>query len=93
MERDVPQGRAWIVRAAEGSMLDAQVALGGMMLNGSGGQPNPQDALALFEKAAARGHVGAMFATALVYSGGHHELTDQVAAQRWFCAQRRADMQ
>jgi TPR repeat protein len=47
------------VRAAEGGMLDAQVALGGMMLNGSGGQPNPQEALALFEKSAAKGHVGA----------------------------------
>jgi TPR repeat protein len=66
VERDVPQGRAWIVRAAEGGMLDAQVALGGMMLNGRGGQPNPQDALALFENAAAKGHVGAMFATAMV---------------------------
>src|SRR5258708_23876616 len=71
VERDIAQGRGWIARAAEGGMVDAQVALGEMMLTGSGGGCDPQGALACFKNAASSGHLGAMFATRLVYAGGH----------------------
>jgi TPR repeat protein len=40
--------------------------------------------LALFEKAAARGHVGAMFAMGAMHGGGHEVPTDRAAAQHWF---------
>jgi len=56
-------------RAADGfararpkpAWAEAQVALGEMMLTGTGGACDPQGALALFEKAAANGDLTAMF--------------------------------
>ena len=46
----------------------------------------PSGALALFEKAAGRGHVGAMFAMGAMHGGGHEVPTDRPTAQRWFRA-------
>jgi TPR repeat protein len=40
----------------------------------------------LFERAAAKGHVGAMFATAVMCDGGHGVPSDWVTAQRWLRA-------
>ena len=40
----------------------------------------------LFEKAADRGHVGAMFAVGAMHGGGHEVPWDRVVAQRWFRA-------
>ncbi len=65
-------------------MLDAQVALADMMLNGGGGPRDHQAALALFEKAAAKGHVGATFAMGAMLGGGHDVPMDRPSAQRWF---------
>jgi TPR repeat protein len=42
--------------------LQAQVALGELLLNGKGGPRSPEAAKALFELAAARQHASAMFA-------------------------------
>jgi TPR repeat protein len=41
-------------------MADAEVALAEMMMNGGGGQRDPFTARVLLEKAAQRGHVGAL---------------------------------
>jgi uncharacterized protein len=57
-----------------------------MMLNGRGGGRSPTGALELFERAAAKGHSGAMFALGAVAAGGHDLPTDREAAQRWFRA-------
>ena len=57
-----------------------------MMVNGRGGPADPRAAIALFEKAAAQGHSGAMFALGAMHSGGHNLPIDRVAAQRWFRA-------
>jgi TPR repeat protein len=73
-------------RAAEVGMVDAQVALGEMMLTGTGGACDPPGALALFEKAAANGHLAAMFATSVVYGGVHGVPANHGAAQHWFRA-------
>jgi len=67
-------------------MMDAQVALGEMMLTGAGGACDPAGALALFEKAAADGHPAAMFANGVIYSGVYGVLADHDAAQHWFRA-------
>ena len=58
VDRDLKEGRNWIARAAEVGMVDAQVALGEMMLTGTGGACDPPGALALLEKAAANGQLG-----------------------------------
>ena len=60
--------------------------LADMMLNGRGGPKDHAAALALFEKAAEAGHVGAMFAVGAMMGGGHEVPTDRVAAQTWFRA-------
>jgi TPR repeat protein len=86
VDRDLAEGRGWIARAAQVGMLDAQVALGEMMLTGTGGACDPPGALALFEKAAANGHVAAMFATGVVYGGVHGVPANHGAAQRWLRA-------
>lgn len=52
------EGRRWTARAAEVGILDAQVALGEMMLTGTAGVCDPSGALVLFEKAASRGSSG-----------------------------------
>src|SRR6202012_1301706 len=62
VEADPVEGRAWIAKAAEIGMIEAQVMIADMMLTASGGAKGPPGALALFEKAAGQGHVGAMFA-------------------------------
>jgi TPR repeat protein len=84
VDRDLAEGRRWIARAAETGMVDAQVALGEMMLTGTGGACDPPRALALFEKAAAKGHLAAMFAAGIVYGGAHGVPANHGAAQRWF---------
>ena len=86
MDRDLAEGRRWIARAAEAGIVDAQVALGEMMLTGTGGASDPPGALALFEKAAANGHPSAMFANGVVYSGVYGVPVDHDAAQHWFRA-------
>jgi TPR repeat protein len=67
-------------------MADAQVALAEMMLNGRGGPVSTAPALDLFEKAAAKGHAGAMFALGALYAGGHGMPMDRQLAQQWFRA-------
>jgi uncharacterized protein len=57
-----------------------------MMLTGRGGSKDHQAALSLFEKAAGRGHVGAMFALGAMHGGGHDVPTDRPTAQHWFHA-------
>ena len=86
VDRDLGEGRRWIARAAKAGMVDAQVALGEMMLTGTGGACDPPGALALFEKAAANGHLAAMFATGVVYGGVHGVPANHGAAQHWFRA-------
>ena len=80
------EGRAWIKRAADVGMVEAEVLLAEMMLNGRGGPKDHPGALALFEKAAGRGHVGAMFAMGAMHGGGHEVPVDRPSAQRWFRA-------
>ncbi|TIR85657.1 MAG: sel1 repeat family protein, partial [Mesorhizobium sp.] len=67
-------------------MLDAQVALAEMLLNGSGGKRSPEAAIQLFRRAAADGHAGAMFALGALQSSGEGLPVDHVAAQKWFAA-------
>jgi uncharacterized protein len=86
VDRDIAEGRRWIARAAEVGVVDAQVALGEMMLTGDGGTWDPPGALALFEKAAANGHPAAMFANGVIYSGVYGVLADHDAARHWFRA-------
>jgi len=62
VQMDAKDGRAWIARAAGAGMAEAEVALAEMMVNGSGGRCDPFTARTLLEKAARRGHVGAMSA-------------------------------
>ena len=57
-----------------------------MMVNGRGGARDTGAALQLFEKAAAAGHSGAMFALGALHAGGHDLAEDRAAAQRWFHA-------
>jgi uncharacterized protein len=86
VDRDLAEGRRWIARAAEVGMVDAQVALGDMMLTGTGGACDPPGALALFEKAAANGRLAAMFATGVIYGGGRGVPANHGAAQYWLRA-------
>ena len=84
VDRDLAEGRRWIARAAEAGMADAQVALGEMMLAGTGGACDPPGALALFEKAAVKGHLAAMFSAGVVYEGAHGVPANHGAAEHWF---------
>ena len=67
-------------------MVEAEVQLAELMLSGRGGPKDHPGALVLFEKAAGRGHVGAMFAMGAMHGGGHEVPTDRPTAQRWFHA-------
>ena len=67
-------------------MMEAEVQLAELMLTGRGGPKDHPAALALFEKAAGRGHVGAMFAMGAMHGGGHEVPTDRPTAQRCFRA-------
>jgi TPR repeat protein len=57
-----------------------------MLADGRGGPCGTAAALDLFEKAAAEGHSGAMFALGALYAGGHDLPEDRMTAQRWFRA-------
>jgi TPR repeat protein len=66
--QDPAEAREWIARAADSGDLEAQVTLADLVVTGTGGPRDPVRALTLYEQAALRGHVGAMFA--LVHHGG-----------------------
>jgi TPR repeat protein len=57
---DLQGGREWIKRAADAGLVEAQVALAEMMVNGRGGPRDHVEAKAVFEAAAGRGHPGAI---------------------------------
>ena len=69
-----------MARAADADVLDAQVALAEMMVNGRGGPRSPAAAFELFQKAAAKGHSGAMFALGAMYGGGNQLFIGSCAA-------------
>ena len=76
-EADPTEARLWIARAAGSGMIDAEVALAEMSLNGVGGTRDHAEALVLFRRAADRGHVGAMFAVGAMLGGGHEVPEDR----------------
>jgi TPR repeat protein len=57
-----------------------------MMATCRGGPRDTAAAVTLFEKAAAAGHSGAMFALGALYGGGHDLKPDRGTAQRWLRA-------
>jgi TPR repeat protein len=68
---DAVEGREWIARAADAGFTEAQVMFGEMLINPSGGPADHPKAQGLFQKAAATGHVGAMFALGALAGGGY----------------------
>ena len=74
------EGRHWIERAAEAGLVDAQVLLAEMLVNGRGGNRDHPGALRLFELAAGKEHTGAQFAMGAMLGGGHDVPQDRVAA-------------
>ena len=81
MRADAETGRAWIARAAALGIPEAQAALAEMMVTGRGGIPDRATGVALFEKAAGKGHVGAMFALGALNDGG--DAVKRAFSQRW----------
>jgi TPR repeat protein len=59
---DLPAARVWFLQAAEQHNADAEVAAAEMLINGRGGPSDRSMALALFKRAAAIGHPGALLA-------------------------------
>jgi TPR repeat protein len=53
------------------------------MVNGRGGPRDPAGAASLFESAAAKGHVGAMFALAALKSGGYGVTANHAISVHW----------
>ena len=66
---DLSEARAWLQRAADKNLPDAQAVLGEMLLHGRGGPADIKAALALFQSAATAGHLGATFALGILYAG------------------------
>jgi uncharacterized protein len=64
-------------------MSEAEFALAEMMVNGAGGPRDHAGAETLLERAAGKGHVGAMFALAALKGGGYEVLADSHAALHW----------
>ena len=83
VEADPAEARRWIARAAEAGLIEAKVALAGMLVNGRGGPADPHVAGRLLEHAARQGHVGAIFALGALLDGGHGVPQDRAAAQGW----------
>ena len=84
VEADAEEGRAWIARAAAVGIPEAEAALAEMMVTGRGGVPDRATAVALFEKAAGKGHVGAMFALGALNDRG--DPAKRAFSQRWLRA-------
>ena len=80
VSRQMPRQVAWIARAAAVGIADAEAALAEMMVNGRGGPRDHIAATALFERAAGKGHVGAMFALGFMSGGGYDVPTDRTVA-------------
>lgn len=76
------EGRAYLARAARSGLPDAQAALAELLVTEQPG--DHAGALDLFLRAAAQGHVGAMFGAGAMYNGGYHTPADRPEAQRWF---------
>ena len=83
-----PRGGARLVHARPPTPAwpTPRCALAEMMSNGRGGPRDLAAALELFEKAAEKGHSGAMFALGALYGGGHDLPVDRDSPERWFRA-------
>jgi TPR repeat protein len=86
VEQDIPQGRAWIEKAAASGLVQAQVQIGTMLVNGEGGMKDHVAAQVWFARAASSGHPGAMFALGALAGGGHDVPEDRELAQKWYRA-------
>jgi uncharacterized protein len=78
------EGRTWIARAAAVGLPEAEATLAEMMVKGHGGARDLAMAVSLFEKAAGKGHVGAMFALGVLNHGG--DATKRAFSLRWLRA-------
>jgi len=76
-------GRILLVERDQG-LADAEVMAGEMLANGRGGPRDPGTARALFTRAAAAGHAGALFALGVLAGGGYGEHEDHAAAMAFF---------
>ncbi|MBF0875478.1 sel1 repeat family protein [Gluconobacter cerevisiae] len=85
VQPDPTQALYWMEKAADAGMAEAQVAVAGLLVDGSvNGRRDHEKALALYQNAAESGNVDAMFSLAALYGGGHDIPENRPQAQIWF---------
>ncbi|GBR34281.1 tetratricopeptide repeat protein [Gluconobacter kondonii] len=85
VQPDPTQALYWMEKAADSGMAEAQVAVAGLLVDGSiNGRRDHEKALALYQNAAESGNVDAMFSLAALYGGGHDIPENRPQAQIWF---------
>jgi uncharacterized protein len=86
VEPDPAEARFWLQKCADAELPEGLVDLANLHLSGEGGPCDHEAARQLFERAANRGHAGAMFSLGAMYGGGHDIPTDRGRALAWYQA-------
>ena len=89
---DLGIARTWLQRAARQNFDTAQIDLGTWLIEGKGGEHDPQEGFAWLLRAAQAGNPAAQNRVAKLYRAGVGVEPDTVAAAAWYMIARRAGL-
>lgn len=91
-EQNLAEARKWLERAASENYDTAQLDLGTWLIDGRGGEADPEKGFAWLKRAAESGNVAAQNRVAKLYRAGIGTEADHVLAAAWYLLARRAGL-
>lgn len=92
-EPDEAEARRWLLRAARQNYDTAQLDLGTWLVEGRGGDADPEQGFAWLKRAAEGGNVAAQNRLAKLYRAGVGTRPDTILAAAWYMLARRAGLE
>ncbi|WP_274423273.1 tetratricopeptide repeat protein [Chelativorans sp. YIM 93263] len=90
---DEAEARRWLLRAARQNYDTAQLDLGTWLVEGRGGDADPEQGFAWLKRAAEGGNVAAQNRLAKLYRAGIGTEPDAILAAAWYMLARRAGLE
>lgn len=91
-KRDEAEARRWLALAARQNYDTAQLDLGTWLVEGRGGEAQPEEGFAWLKRAAEGGNVAAQNRLAKLYRAGVGTEADSILAASWYILARRAGL-
>ncbi|WEX09986.1 tetratricopeptide repeat protein [Chelativorans sp. AA-79] len=90
--KDDAAARRWLLRAAQKNFDTAQLDLGTWLIEGRGGEKDPEEGFAWLSRAAESGNVAAQNRVAKLYMAGIGTEPDSILAASWYITARRSGL-